>query len=137
MPASWKTKEKQMNNRYYADFWPKKVTRKVQYLREMINNTKTENKAKLLAVTRSRLTEALAQNYDQESPQSTIEWVKQVREQVKNAVSDLEFLIRVADRPLLDTVNVYGCAINLTAELGRIIRKIEKHKEKGGVMCIK
>lgn len=115
-----------MNNRYHADFWPKKVTRKVQYLREMINNTKAENKADLLAATRSRLTEVLARNYNPESPQSIIEWVELVQSQVKNAASDLEFVIRIANRMLPITLNVYGYAGNLVTELGNIIRKIEK-----------
>ena len=115
-----------MNHQYRIDFQLKKVAGKVRTLREMIKNTKTENKAELLAVTRGRLTEVLARNYDPEDRQSLSDWLKQVCEQVKNAASDLEFVIKIANRSLPVTTNVYGYAGNLAAELGNIIRKIEK-----------
>ena len=115
-----------MKNQSQINFCPEKITGKVRHLRKMIKNTTSENQDDLLATSRKRLTDAMARNYNPESLPSTIRWLEQVREQVNKSASDLEFVIKGTDRPLPDTVKVYGCAINLTAELGRIIRKIEK-----------
>jgi len=121
-----------MNFQYRADFWPGKITQKVRKLREMIKNTKSENKAELLCCTRDDLTTALAQHYDLKYPQSVVRWAQEIRWQVRRSGLDLEFVLLTADRKLPVTANVHAYARNLAHELENIIGKIESQPvEKG------
>jgi len=114
-----------MNFQYRVDFWPGKITQKVRKLREMIKNTKSENRAEMLVTTRDGLTTALAHHYDLKYPQSIVKWAQEVRWQVRRSRLDLEFVLLTAGRKLPVTANVYGYAGNLAKELENIIGKIE------------
>jgi len=94
-------------------------------IREMIKNTKSENKAELLGATRDGLTTALARHYDLKYPLSIVRWAQQVHWQVRRSGLDLEFVLLTAERKLPVTANVYAYARNLARELENIIGKIE------------
>ena len=115
----------------WANDWLTGLKEKVGYFRDMIKNTKNENRVQYLASTRERLNEALNKKYDLSAPESVSAWATEIMHQVEAACRDLKQAIGPAsDWELPHTREAHQCGVNLVAEIGNGIREFKTLTER-------
>jgi len=120
-----------MDYESWANDWLTGLKEKVQYFRDMIKNTKNENRVQYLASTRKNLTQALEKKYDLASSESVLDWAAEIMHQVETACDDLDRAIGPSsDWELPHTREAHQCVVNLVAEIGNGIREFKTLAER-------